>query len=1475
MTKREGINMKISKKILCILLSVIMFVSSNAIVMLAESMDDVMVGTEGINHSERLKDGFFAPIDEPDASAIKIASASDFSKISENPYGSYVLTNDIDMSDAGSWTPIANSMETAFHGKIDGQGFSIKGLTISQNVNAAALKGVKYSVGFLGIADGAEIKNLNFENVNIVTNTTSGYTYSNSLAIKNTFFAGAIVGYACNNTIVFNCHVSGKIHSKASGEACVDTVAGGLVGYGENLLMSYCYNHAEVIGYDGNALQAQSAFAGGIVGRTEAETIMDRCYNAGSITAETLDYGNAYVGGLVGYSNGNGMSIQNSFNEGTIKGLSGNQLSSGIPYAGGIVGKISGSIDKVYNSGVVSAIASDPYGICNTTAYVGGISGISDQGAKIENSAIVQSTVSASVSGTKYQYRIAYGGEKNNNITIDLVVKGSNNDANMLKTDDELTIMSTYADILGWDFESIWTMQEGKDYPQIKQVDISSEEYDQDYIDMHVDFIRSQEYRNIIDEYRWSQIYWSEENNFVSNTNEVLYKTIDGAINLASFNFKDLFDDNDPYKIILSDYISDHTTQKEVINLYKVKLPFALDKKYKKVEKFIRANWKDEYGKLNDEDVFYLFHYDKKTGEEWINQDFEKNLQLITYDDKSLAFENVLGVTTECFNTIIEQKANLDHYIDWLNGLINYSAEVDAYVEADNEFKMVLEEMCNNLPDENAFEHNSKQHLEKALKSYIQYNSSEGLREKLFLNYIGGTIYETFENKLWSVMGDIAKKWLQSVLSANAFNVYTEIVKVADKTWKVMEYVTKNGELMECRELLRANAYFEETLFRTMRKYEQKLTSDSNFETACLFDASYKFFKEVEIASIDIIIRYFETYQTSMLQAIRNKSNTFMNSAIEEAIVNKLFLYRSYCHGLKYKLGTKVITIACPTDVYLYGEDGVLLTTVENNTIKQDSEELVVVCINGVKMIALPTEQEYSLEIIGNDDGFMNYVVSEYNDQMIKEQCVLSTDIEIKKDQVFKCTINTELSTNPQNYNLTNDGEIVPVNECVNKDSYVVTTDLNMNLDATNMEVGDSQNIRLSYEPSNATTTPVMWFSSDHNVVSIDEKGTITAKAVGKAVIIVSLLDGSISKAVEITVLEASCKEHVYDEGIVAKEPTCSSTGIKTYTCESCNKTYEEVLALNSKRHENVEKNAINKKEATCKETGYTGDSMCIACGEIVAYDGEIVEKNNNHVTTVVGRIEATKEKEGYSGDQVCSICEQTIVKGEIIEKLPNGEEDDNPSKPDENVMPSPTVKPNANSKITYKIGDIVEDNEQVSKYQITRVDTQSAEVVYLGTTDGNASIIKIPETIVINNMIYKVTKIADKAFKNNKKLTKITIGSKITVIGKEAFSGCSKLKSVTIGKNVTSIGDKAFYKCGALTRITIPSKVSKIGKSAFYRCKKMKTVTIKSAKLKSIGGNSFKGMAEKSVIKIPKSKMKTYKKLLNKKYSTKNTIVK
>jgi hypothetical protein len=154
--------------------------------------------------------------------------------------------------------------------------------------------------------------------------------------------------------------------------------------------------------------------------------------------------------------------------------------------------------------------------------------------------------------------------------------------------------------------------------------------------------------------------------------------------------------------------------------------------------------------------------------------------------------------------------------------------------------------------------------------------------------------------------------------------------------------------------------------------------------------------------------------------------------------------------------------------------------------------------------------------------------------------------------------------------------------------------------------------------------------------------------------------------------------------------------------------------------------------------------------------------------------------------------------------------------------------------------------------------------VSYLGTTNEKAEMISIPESITIGDREYKVTSIADNAFKNNKALKKVTISRNIETIGAGAFAGCSNLNRVTVkGSGLKEIGKNAFAKCISLEKFTIGKNVTDIGSKAFQGCKKLENITIKAGKLKKVGSKAFMSVHKKCRIIVPNKKFTKYRKMI------------
>lgn len=299
---------------------------------------------------------FIAPIEQADASAVKIYTAEELNAVRENMSGSYVLMNDIDLADYENWEPIGKTTVSPFCGKLDGQGHKITGLKVSVNINSASLNSPAHSVGLFGVCNGATIKNLELQEINVSIKNSSGYTYENSSINNTNIYAGGIAGCTVDQTIIYNCIISGDIYSETSQEA-LEAYAGGIVGCAKSTVISYTDNNCTVSASSANITTSANCYAGGLAGVFNEGGYIDHSSNHGNIASDTKDYGHSFAGGLIGkaVSSGEILEITDSFNTGMVKASAGNMFSDN-SYAGGIAGSFDGTIDRVYVSGIVQSL---------------------------------------------------------------------------------------------------------------------------------------------------------------------------------------------------------------------------------------------------------------------------------------------------------------------------------------------------------------------------------------------------------------------------------------------------------------------------------------------------------------------------------------------------------------------------------------------------------------------------------------------------------------------------------------------------------------------------------------------------------------------------------------------------------------------------------------------------------------------------------------------------------------------------------------------------------------------------------------------------------------------------------------------------------------------------------------------------------------------------------------------------------------
>ena len=224
------------------------------------------------------------------------------------------LNADLDMNHK-LWIPMAaGTGKVAFEGIIDGDGHVISNLYINSDEVAAVKKEFAQNLGFVGVLGNGSVKNIVFENVDIVTSTNAGSILSSK---TNQISVGAVVGWLADKNpggVVSACYVSGSIHATGDGQGI-----GGIVGNGKNGTIEHCLSAVTILA-EGN-----DAFVGGIIGITKATLSVKSCvYDGEGLT----NLGNGVTGAVVGNHISGALTTSNNYYDEDLSGI-GNGSESG------------------------------------------------------------------------------------------------------------------------------------------------------------------------------------------------------------------------------------------------------------------------------------------------------------------------------------------------------------------------------------------------------------------------------------------------------------------------------------------------------------------------------------------------------------------------------------------------------------------------------------------------------------------------------------------------------------------------------------------------------------------------------------------------------------------------------------------------------------------------------------------------------------------------------------------------------------------------------------------------------------------------------------------------------------------------------------------------------------------------------------------------------------------------------------------
>ena len=207
-------------------------------------------------------------------------------------------------------------------------GFNVLG-TVKDSYNKGEVNGHNYTGGVCGWNYAGTVKTSYNEGT-----VTGRYSYT-----------GGVCGYSSSTNksdLILKCYNTGEVTCTYT--SALYTCTGGICGYLDGNLIKQCYNTGKVTGFITYGIA-------GICGYVNTGEIRE-CYNAGEILGKSI------VGGIAGLLNSNSL-LENCYNMGTINAVSG--------YAGGVWASMgnnaaSNTMRYCYNIGKIAASGPFPVG---------------------------------------------------------------------------------------------------------------------------------------------------------------------------------------------------------------------------------------------------------------------------------------------------------------------------------------------------------------------------------------------------------------------------------------------------------------------------------------------------------------------------------------------------------------------------------------------------------------------------------------------------------------------------------------------------------------------------------------------------------------------------------------------------------------------------------------------------------------------------------------------------------------------------------------------------------------------------------------------------------------------------------------------------------------------------------------------------------------------------------------------------------
>lgn len=444
---------------------------------------------------------------------------------------------------------------------------------------------------------------------------------------------------------------------------------------------------------------------------------------------------------------------------------------------------------------------------------------------------------------------------------------------------------------------------------------------------------------------------------------------------------------------------------------------------------------------------------------------------------KIQSFFATVDETKSAFGIVMLTGDLVSDFVAWGNSI----AVLNAFVETDENFKQVFRQVANNIPD-------SEKKMKEAIEDYLNYSEDFAgqfseiydcfcdLGADVALDAFDGIVGE----KLWDWAAAKAVGWIGKIPLSGGTATFASTTAYASLTTAIGSVTTgvslglclsdlicdSSDKAAEMSKIIAMSEYAP-YIIQALEYYENNLSVAGSNDAVDLFENAFNLHKAAQSYIMEHTVSALEVKADSILQTILG--NDDYDELVADILVQKNAIDSMECCGALTNdtivQTIKVIAIKCPVDVYVYNENGTEIVKIIDDTLESAADGITVYIRDRQKYIALPANQVYTIKIVATDDGMMEYVVCEYNEQMQLHRTIRKSDIPLVSERVFTGEVVSQLDVDEVSYELSYDSEMVgDVNgdgKVNGKDGillaqYLAEWDVTINMDAADVN-GDGK----------------------------------------------------------------------------------------------------------------------------------------------------------------------------------------------------------------------------------------------------------------------------------------------------------------------------------------------------------------------------------------------------------------------------------